>query len=150
MLGDFGPEVVTFASIEAVGNEVVLGDSIFGNGVQIVAHLSENSNLAGIEPVGTVLSPTQISVFLSFSDFLGLAYSATFTDRKTLVITVIDSSGGLASIGEFFMTAKPDAVTSAACSVVRCAMPGSSDEACFGWTRGTDCATSQPRQHRAQ
>lgn len=108
LLGAFGPPVITFVSLQAIPNHLALGDSIYGDGVGILAKFNRDTNLAGYEPVGTPLSVSQMSTFLRFSHELGAVVTAVFLDRRTLRFDIADSSGGRADIGEFYLTMLPD------------------------------------------
>jgi len=106
MLGSFGPPVVQFVSFTAVPNNQALGDSIYGNGVALLATFNRNTNLGGYEPFGTKLTVSQMSSFMEFSHELGAHVTGTFTDRKTLRLDIVDSTGGRADIGVFYLKIK--------------------------------------------
>eukprot|EP00960_Hanusia_phi_P054072 762534-Hanusia_phi.AAC.1 len=101
MLGDFGPTVVSCVSLTARGNPAGLGDSIYGNGVALIAKFNRETNLAGSSGVGSVMKMDRIAPFLSTSSSLGRNYTAKFTDRLTLEINVVDATGGFAEVEIF-------------------------------------------------
>lgn len=101
MLGDFGPAVVSCISLTARGNPTGLGDSIYGNGVALIAKFNRETNLAGSSAIGSVMRMDRIAPFLSTSSSIGRNYTAKFTDRLTLEINVVDATGGFAEVDVF-------------------------------------------------
>jgi hypothetical protein len=104
MIGSFGPAVISVVSFVAVPNHLTIGDSIYGNGVAMILNFNRDTNFAGYEPSRTPLSASQMSTFLRFSATPGARFTGTFTDRKTLRFDILDAAGGLANIGDFYVT----------------------------------------------
>ena len=74
----------------------------------ITVRFSEDTNRIGFA-VGATLPQATIDSLFIISESIGTTYSGVFTNSRTLVITIANAAGGIATVGSLTLTLQPSA-----------------------------------------
>ncbi|AFS80974.1 hypothetical protein NKOR_05440 [Candidatus Nitrosopumilus koreensis AR1] len=113
-----GPKIILLEASDPDGS-TQSGD--YGDGDVITAVFSENTNMKPVGKINTVLDKDDVDSLFTYNNDDGVdvttatlgtnanAYSAVWTDAKTLVITIDNSTGGNPKLEQFTLTIKSSA-----------------------------------------